>query len=111
MKKNRDPRWEDEFQFMVEEPPTNDKLHVEVVSTSSRNLLRPKVHDLYNNFLISKTMNRIFMPSTNFHSIKIEGYVIFLKFESTIIIKFTYSCILVINDCLIKIDMVKYVFY
>ncbi|CAI8611546.1 unnamed protein product [Vicia faba] len=42
MKKNRDPRWEDEFQFMVEEPPTNDKLHVEVVSTSSRNLLRPK---------------------------------------------------------------------
>ncbi|KAI5402310.1 Arf guanine nucleotide exchange factor syt1 [Lathyrus oleraceus] len=42
MKKSRDPRWEDEFQFMVEEPPTNDKLHVEVVSTSSRNLLRPK---------------------------------------------------------------------
>ncbi|XP_058780908.1 synaptotagmin-2-like isoform X2 [Vicia villosa] len=42
MKKSRDPRWEDEFQFTVEEPPTNDKLHVEVVSTSSRNLLRPK---------------------------------------------------------------------
>ncbi|KAL5144188.1 Synaptotagmin-2 [Glycine soja] len=42
MKKNRDPRWEEEFQFLVEEPPTNDKLHVEVVSTSSRNLLRQK---------------------------------------------------------------------
>ncbi|KAK7352025.1 hypothetical protein VNO80_17440 [Phaseolus coccineus] len=42
MKKNRDPRWEEEFQFLVEEPPTGDKLHVEVVSTSSRSLLRQK---------------------------------------------------------------------
>ncbi|KAJ7967164.1 synaptotagmin-2-like [Quillaja saponaria] len=43
IKKNRDPRWEEEFQFMLEEPPTNDKLHVEVVSTSSRiGLLHPK---------------------------------------------------------------------
>ncbi|KAG9442690.1 hypothetical protein H6P81_018544 [Aristolochia fimbriata] len=32
IKKNRDPRWEEEFTFMLEEPPTNDKLHVEVVS-------------------------------------------------------------------------------
>ena len=46
MKKNRDPRWEEEFQFMVDEPPTNDKMHVEVVSTSSRNLLHSKVHNL-----------------------------------------------------------------
>lgn len=36
IKKSRDPRWEEEFQFMLEEPPINDKLHVEVVSTSSR---------------------------------------------------------------------------
>ncbi|KAF4366818.1 hypothetical protein F8388_013883 [Cannabis sativa] len=43
MKKNRDPRWDEEFQFMVDEPPTNDKLHIEVVSTSSRmGLLHPK---------------------------------------------------------------------
>ncbi|CAK9139598.1 unnamed protein product [Ilex paraguariensis] len=43
VKKNRDPRWEEEFTFMLEEPPTNDKLHVEVVSTSSRiGLLHPK---------------------------------------------------------------------
>ncbi|KAF8406606.1 hypothetical protein HHK36_008695 [Tetracentron sinense] len=43
VKKNRDPRWDEEFQFMLEEPPTNDKLHVEVVSTSSRmHLLHPK---------------------------------------------------------------------
>ncbi|RWW23335.1 hypothetical protein GW17_00012422, partial [Ensete ventricosum] len=32
IKKNRDPRWEEEFQFMCEEPPTNDKMHVEVLS-------------------------------------------------------------------------------
>jgi|UniRef100_A0A2N9F9M2 Ca2+-dependent lipid-binding protein len=43
VKKNRDPRWEEEFTFMLDEPPTNDKLHVEVVSTSSRmGLLHPK---------------------------------------------------------------------
>ncbi|KAF7810785.1 synaptotagmin-2-like isoform X1 [Senna tora] len=42
LKRNRDPRWNEEFQFVAEEPPTNEKIHVEVVSTSSRNLLRPK---------------------------------------------------------------------
>ncbi|XP_059653990.1 synaptotagmin-1-like isoform X2 [Cornus florida] len=43
IKKNRDPRWEEEFQFMLDEPPTNDKLHVEVYSASSRiGLLHPK---------------------------------------------------------------------
>ncbi|XP_073147780.1 synaptotagmin-2-like isoform X2 [Henckelia pumila] len=36
VKKNRDPRWEEEFQFMLDEPPTNDRIHVEVVSTSKR---------------------------------------------------------------------------
>ena len=45
VKKNRDPRWEEEFQFMLEEPPTNDRLHLEVVSASSRmGILHPKVH-------------------------------------------------------------------
>ncbi|MCL7044050.1 hypothetical protein MKW94_004236 [Papaver nudicaule] len=43
VKKNRDPRWDEEFQFTLEEPPTNDRLHVEVASTSSRmGLLHPK---------------------------------------------------------------------
>ncbi|KAL5561192.1 hypothetical protein UlMin_030939 [Ulmus minor] len=43
VKKNRDPRWEEEFSFMVDKLPTNEKLHVEVVSTSSRiGLLHPK---------------------------------------------------------------------
>ncbi|KAJ0969943.1 hypothetical protein J5N97_022820 [Dioscorea zingiberensis] len=32
IKKNRDPRWEEEFQFMCEEPPTNDRIHLEVLS-------------------------------------------------------------------------------
>lgn len=44
MKKSRDPRWDEEFQFMLDEPPTDDRLHVEVVSTSKRmGLLHPKV--------------------------------------------------------------------
>ncbi|CAL5349422.1 unnamed protein product [Camellia sinensis] len=43
VKKNRDPRWQEEFQFTLDEPPTNDRIHVEVVSTSSRmGLLHPK---------------------------------------------------------------------
>ncbi|KAL0356583.1 UNVERIFIED_CONTAM: Synaptotagmin-1 [Sesamum calycinum] len=43
IKKNRDPRWEEEFTFMLEEPPLKDKLHVEVLSTSTRiGLLHPK---------------------------------------------------------------------
>ncbi|XP_021287165.1 synaptotagmin-1-like isoform X2 [Herrania umbratica] len=43
VKRNRDPRWEEEFTFMLDEPPTNDKLHVEVLSSSSRiGLLHPK---------------------------------------------------------------------
>ncbi|KAK1297338.1 Synaptotagmin-2 [Acorus calamus] len=35
IKKNRDPRWEEEFQFMLEEPPTKDRIHVEVISKPS----------------------------------------------------------------------------
>lgn len=43
VKKNRDPRWEEEFQFMLDEPPVKDRLHVEVISASSRiGLLHPK---------------------------------------------------------------------
>lgn len=43
VKKNRDPRWDEEFQFTLEKPPTNDRLHVEVLSASTRmGLLHPK---------------------------------------------------------------------
>ncbi|KAK4784984.1 hypothetical protein SAY86_001673 [Trapa natans] len=40
IKKNRNPRWDEEFQFMLEDVPTNDKLLVEVISASSRIGLR-----------------------------------------------------------------------
>jgi Ca2+-dependent lipid-binding protein len=36
IKKNRGPRWEDEFEFVCEEPPTNDKLHVQVLSKAGK---------------------------------------------------------------------------
>ncbi|KAK7280758.1 hypothetical protein RJT34_25825 [Clitoria ternatea] len=43
VKKNRDPRWGESFQFMLEEPPTNQKLYVKVQSVSSKlGLLHPK---------------------------------------------------------------------
>ncbi|KAK3412690.1 hypothetical protein EUGRSUZ_I01409 [Eucalyptus grandis] len=43
VKKNRDPRWEEEFNFTLDEPPTDEKMHIEVLSASSRiGLLHPK---------------------------------------------------------------------
>jgi hypothetical protein len=29
-RKTRDPRWNEEFQFMVDEPPADDRIHIEV---------------------------------------------------------------------------------
>lgn len=61
VKKNRDPRWEEEFQFMLEEPPTNDRLHVEVCSVSSRiGLLHPKVlfQYIYIYFILSTDLSK-----------------------------------------------------
>ncbi|KAL6517433.1 Arf guanine nucleotide exchange factor syt1 [Orobanche minor] len=43
IKKNRDPRWGEEFTFMLEEAPVKDRIHMEVLSTSTRiGLLHPK---------------------------------------------------------------------
>lgn len=43
VRKNRDPRWGETFQFTVEEPPINERLYVEVISASSKlGLLHPK---------------------------------------------------------------------
>lgn len=43
VKKNRDPKWGEEFEFMLEDPPTNDRIRVEVFSSSSRiGLIHPK---------------------------------------------------------------------
>ncbi|KAL6977208.1 Synaptotagmin-3 [Sarracenia purpurea var. burkii] len=35
IKKTRDPLWNEEFQFMLEEPPLSDKIHIEVMSKRS----------------------------------------------------------------------------
>ncbi|XP_057462931.1 synaptotagmin-3-like [Actinidia eriantha] len=32
IRKTRDPLWNEEFQFMLEEPPVSDKIHIEVIS-------------------------------------------------------------------------------
>lgn len=43
VKKNRDPRWEHEFEYMLEEPPIHDKMHIEVISKPPRIGLHSKV--------------------------------------------------------------------
>jgi hypothetical protein len=35
VKKNDSPEWEERFQFILQEPPTGDTLHVEVKSKDS----------------------------------------------------------------------------
>ncbi|KAF3433947.1 hypothetical protein FNV43_RR25050 [Rhamnella rubrinervis] len=42
IKKNRDPIWNEEFQFMLEEPPLHDKIRVEVKSKSTGFRFRSK---------------------------------------------------------------------
>lgn len=42
MRKTRDPIWNEEFQFMLEEPPLHDRLHVEVMSRTRGISFRPK---------------------------------------------------------------------
>ena len=32
IKKNRNPRWDEHFSYMIDEPPLQEKLHVEVFS-------------------------------------------------------------------------------
>ncbi|KAH6780209.1 Calcium-dependent lipid-binding family protein [Perilla frutescens var. hirtella] len=70
LRKNRDPRWEEEFQFVLSEPPTNDRIHVEVTSSSKRmgGLRNPKetlgyvdIHlgDVVNNKRINERYNLI----------------------------------------------------
>ncbi|GAB2292186.1 Synaptotagmin-2 [Dionaea muscipula] len=69
VKKNRDPRFNEEFEFTLDEPPVNDRLHVEVISVSSRlGLLHPKENlgyvditlaDVVNNRRINQSYNLI----------------------------------------------------
>ncbi|GLJ11281.1 hypothetical protein SUGI_0150250 [Cryptomeria japonica] len=46
VKKNRDPRWEQEFEFTLEEPPVNEKLHVEVMSKGMGLALHARGHKI-----------------------------------------------------------------
>jgi hypothetical protein len=43
IRKTRDPRWSEEFQFMVDEPPVEDKVHIEVKSKRRGLPIRNKV--------------------------------------------------------------------
>ncbi|KAL7589694.1 hypothetical protein Lser_V15G36387 [Lactuca serriola] len=36
IRKTRDPKWNEEFQFMLEEPPINDKIHIQIMSKRTR---------------------------------------------------------------------------
>lgn len=42
VKKSRDPLWNEDFQFMLDEPPLQDKIYIEVMS-KSRAIFRAKV--------------------------------------------------------------------
>lgn len=43
MKKTRDPLWNEEFQFMLEEPPLGEKINIQVMSHRSGLGFRSKV--------------------------------------------------------------------
>ncbi|KAD2804849.1 hypothetical protein E3N88_38226 [Mikania micrantha] len=36
VRRTRDPKWNEEFQFMLEEPPIQDKIHIKIMSKRSR---------------------------------------------------------------------------
>lgn len=43
IRKTHHPMWNEDFQFMLEEPPLNDKIHIEVMSKRTRFSFRSKV--------------------------------------------------------------------
>lgn len=43
IRKTHHPKWNEDFQFMLEEPPLNDKIHIEVMSKRTRFSFRSKV--------------------------------------------------------------------
>lgn len=43
MKRTRDPLWNEEFQFLLDEPPISDKIHIEVISKRTGFGFRSKV--------------------------------------------------------------------
>ncbi|XP_072986888.1 synaptotagmin-3-like isoform X1 [Typha latifolia] len=68
IKKSRAPRWNEEFQFMLEEAPMNDKIHIEVISrrrgfsfhtTESLGHVDIRLSDVVNNGRISERYHLI----------------------------------------------------
>lgn len=47
MKKNRDPRWDEEFEFVCDQPPTDNKMMFEVFSKPSTIGIHAKVSYIY----------------------------------------------------------------
>nr|XP_023897370.1 synaptotagmin-3 [Quercus suber]POE54782.1 synaptotagmin-3 [Quercus suber] len=68
IKRTRDPTWNEEFQFMLEEPPLDDKIYIEVMSKRTRISFRSKeslgfveinLTDVVNNGRINQKYNLI----------------------------------------------------
>lgn len=43
IRRTRDPLWNEEFQFMLDEPPVSDRIHIEVMSKRTGVGFRSKV--------------------------------------------------------------------
>ncbi|GJX87822.1 C2 domain-containing protein [Tanacetum coccineum] len=53
------PKWEEEFTFILEEPPTNEELHLEVISTPWRGLIYRKEESMgHANIRVADIMNK-----------------------------------------------------
>uniref|UniRef100_A0A0E0N465 Synaptotagmin n=1 Tax=Oryza rufipogon TaxID=4529 RepID=A0A0E0N465_ORYRU len=89
IKKNRDPRWEEEIEFVCEEPPANDKLHVEVLSKPpKKGLIHGKetlgyidinLADVISNKRINETNHLIDSKTVGI----VIGYFLFIYFQPT----------------------------
>ncbi|KAF3335620.1 synaptotagmin-3-like protein [Carex littledalei] len=57
VKKSRDPRWDEEFQFMLDEAPIEDKIHIEVMNKRRGHLFRTKESLGYVDIILSDVVN------------------------------------------------------
>ncbi|KAF3319874.1 synaptotagmin-3-like protein [Carex littledalei] len=57
IKKSRDPRWDEEFQFTLDKAPTEDKIHIEVVNKRSGRLFRTKESLGYVDIILSDVVD------------------------------------------------------
>ncbi|XP_078148070.1 synaptotagmin-3-like isoform X2 [Carex rostrata] len=57
IKKSRDPRWDEEFQFTLDEAPIEDKIHIEVMNKRSARLFRTKESLGYVDIILSDVVD------------------------------------------------------